>query len=135
MSGECVFCAIIEKNDPHHEIVWQDEAHLAFLSAQPVADAHVLVVPKTHASYVFDMAPDAYAALLETSRKLALPLRGHTGAKRIALAIEGFQVSHVHVHLVPANEGRDVCAEARTASADALARVGDGLRTLYADIV
>lgn len=34
---------------------------------------------------------------------MAEPIRIATGAKRIGIAVEGFSVPHIHVHLVPIN--------------------------------
>jgi histidine triad (HIT) family protein len=132
---DCVFCTIVEKNDPHHEIVWQDERHIAFLNRYPTNPGHLLVIPRAHTDYAFDLAPEAYAALLEASRALAAPLKAYTGKKRIALAIDGFHVPHVHVHLVPVEKTGDLCNASAEADPEALAVAGDALRALYTDLV
>ncbi len=135
MNGpHCVFCMIAEKNDPHHEIVWQDERHVAFLNRYPTNPGHVLVIPRAHTDYAFDLSPEAYAALMEASRKLAVPLRAFSGEKRIALAIDGFHVPHVHVHLVPVDKTGDLCNPATDPSPDELRTHGDALRQLFAEV-
>ena len=131
----CVFCSVVEKNDPHHEIVWQDAEHIAFLNRFPTNHGHTLVIPRAHIEYAFDLAPDAYARLMEASRKLAAPLRSYAASERIALAIDGFHVPHVHVHLVPVSKTGDLCLPAQAPSDETLAEVGDALRARFKDIV
>lgn len=130
-SISCVFCSIVAANDPHHEIVWQDGRHIAFLNTRPSNPGHLLLIPREHTDYLFDLSPEAYAALMETSRKLAAPLRIFSGGRRIALAVEGFQVPHVHVHLVPVAATRDLCKKSVEALPETLAREGGALRVLY----
>jgi histidine triad (HIT) family protein len=42
-----------------------------------------------------------YQALWATAARIVGPLRDVMAAKRIGVAVEGFSVPHVHVHLVP----------------------------------
>lgn len=99
--SSCIFCDIIEGDAPSRKI-WEDEHLLAFLDINPINPGHVLFIPKIHVEYLFDMK-EAYLDLFTAAKTLAEPLRRATGAKRIALAVEGFAVPHVHLHLVPVN--------------------------------
>jgi histidine triad (HIT) family protein len=84
--------------------VYEDDEHLAFLDIQPRRPGHTLVIPKREVSYVFDLEPRAYDALWRVVRHVEQGLRSATGCKRVCLAVIGFEVPHVHVHLVPADE-------------------------------
>jgi histidine triad (HIT) family protein len=135
MSMDCVFCAIVEKNDPHHEILWQDAKHLAFLSAGPAQPGHTLVIPRAHTDYAFDLSPESFASLMEASRRLAIPLKAALSPERVELGIGGYEVPHVHVHLVPSSHGPDMCQPARTDTpAEELRRMGDILREAFKDV-
>ncbi len=105
----CVYCSIIEKNDPHHEVVWENDSHIAFLTIRPEQPGHILVIPKAHTDYVFDLPRDEYASLMETCRGLARPLKETLGANRLAVVISGFEIPHVHVSLVPAKNHGALC--------------------------
>lgn len=134
----CLYCDIISKKGPHHEVVWENDSHIAFLTIRPEQPGHVLVVPKTHAEYVFEMPKDAYGSLMETCRVLAIPLKEVLGAKRIAIAVSGFEIPHVHVHLVPANHHGALCnVQDYTWREDAqtLAVMGERLREAFQGIV
>jgi len=132
---DCVFCSIAAANDPHHEIVWEDDAHVAFLNARPAMPHSILVIPRQHIDYAFDLDADAFGALMEASRKLAIPLKDYAKAVRTTLAIDGFHIAHAHVHLIPALKSGDMCTPAGTPSPEELRVAGNDLRTLYADFI
>lgn len=105
----CLFCRIVSEEIPA-EVVHADQGAVAFLDVQPLADGHVLVVPRTHAARVEDLsAPDA-EALFRTVVALAGPVRRALGAEGTTIGINdgevtGQTVPHVHVHIVPRHGG------------------------------
>lgn len=104
---DCIFCKIIEKKMPAN-IVYEDEKYISFLTLEPINPGHLLIVPKDHSSYVFDIEEPIYSELFVLSKKIAKALKDVTDAKRIGLAIEGFGVDHTHIHLVPVNSGNEL---------------------------
>ena len=96
----CIFCQIIEGIEPAHKI-WESDDFLAFLSLHPCNPAHTCLIPKTHVDYVFDLDEPLYSGIFQLAKQLSEPLKKATEAKRIGIAIEGFSVPHVHLHLVP----------------------------------
>ena len=54
---DCIFCKIIRKEIPA-EIVYEDESVFAFHDANPAAPVHILVVPKEHITWLFDLKPE-----------------------------------------------------------------------------
>jgi histidine triad (HIT) family protein len=79
----------------------EDGAHLAFLAPAPLRPGHAIVVTKRVVPYLFDLAADEHAALWEFCRRLALRLRERLPCERVCVGVIGWQVRHVHVHLVP----------------------------------
>jgi histidine triad (HIT) family protein len=96
----CVFCQIIKGDEPAHKI-WESDDFLAFLSIHPVNPGHVCLIPKTHVDYAFDLEEPLYSEIFRAAKRLAEPIKRATSAKRIGIAVEGFAVPHVHLHLVP----------------------------------
>lgn len=121
----CVFCEVAAGRAPAR-IVFEDPEHLAFLPLEHINPGHVLLVPRRHTDYLFDLDAEAYRQLWATAARIAPGLRDATGARRIGVAVEGFSVPHVHVHLVPINALDELDASrARPldpAAADALQR-------------
>ena len=103
--SQCIFCRIVAGEIPA-EIVWRDPEVVAFLDVQPLADGHVLVVPRAHAACVEDLEPTAADALFRAVVRLAGPVRVALGAAGTTIGINngeatGQTIPHVHVHIVP----------------------------------
>lgn len=96
----CIFCQIIEGVEPAHRI-WESEDFLAFLTIRPCNPGHALLIPKIHVDYIFDLEEPLYSKIFHAANQLSEPIKQATHAKRIGVAIEGFSVLHVHLHLVP----------------------------------
>ena len=103
----CVFCAIVAGDVPA-DVLFEDERHLAFFPLEHINPGHVLLIPKGHVDYLFDLPERDYAALWSLAARLAPGLRTVTSVKRVAVAVEGFSVPHVHLHLVPVNAGDEL---------------------------
>jgi histidine triad (HIT) family protein len=54
MAEECIFCRIVASEVPS-EIIYQDEDFLAFRDISPQAPKHVLIIPKTHITYLAEL--------------------------------------------------------------------------------
>jgi histidine triad (HIT) family protein len=96
----CIFCQIIKGVEPAHR-VWESDEFLAFLTRRPCNPGHTLLIPKTHVDYVFDLDEPLYSSIFRVAKQLSEPIKQATEAKRIGVAIEGLNVAHVHLHLVP----------------------------------
>lgn len=120
----CIFCKIIVGEIPCYR-VWEDDEHLAFLTIGPIREGHTLVIPKRHASYLFDLDAGAYDALMRAAKLVATKLKLVFDVPRVAVAVEGFSVDHIHVHLVPVTGANqlDPCAAVAEPDHAALAEV------------
>jgi len=101
-----LFSKIVAGEIPCHK-VWEDDDHLAFLDIDPIRPGHTLVVPKQEVAYLFDMDEASYAALWLAARTVAKQLEDRLGCERVCVEVVGWEVPHVHVHLVPTNTIRD----------------------------
>lgn len=109
LNSDCVFCKIINndtsseilKEDKDH-ILWEDENYLVFLDINPIQPGHTLVIPKYHIDYIFDMNDVKYVELMSYAKSIAVKLKEKLSCERVCVAVEGFSVPHVHVHLIPA---------------------------------
>jgi diadenosine tetraphosphate (Ap4A) HIT family hydrolase len=103
----CTFCDIVAGLIPAH-VVWSDAAHVAFLDTSPITAGHLVLVPRAHAPWIEDLPPEGHARLFERVRALLRPVAAAAGAPHTGIAIEGYGVEHVHVHLVPIWRGGDL---------------------------
>ena len=83
--------------------VWEDPGHIAFLDIRPVQPGHTLVVPKREVGYLFVLEQGEYEALWSAVRSVESKLRETLGCERVVITVVGWEVAHVHVHLIPTN--------------------------------
>jgi histidine triad (HIT) family protein len=119
----CIFCKIVKGEIPCVKI-WEDEKHLAFLDLNPINPGHTLVIPKKHTDYIFDLEDKEYNDLMLQSKIIAKRLKISLNSKRIGIAVEGFAIPHVHIHLVPLNNGSELNPErAKPANQEELEKI------------
>jgi len=101
-----IFERIVNGEIPCHK-VWEDDHHLAFLDINPRVAGHTLVIPKKPWDEVFAMSTKDYDALWTAARKVAHHLKERTDCERVVVVILGYEVAHVHIHLMPTNRLED----------------------------
>jgi histidine triad (HIT) family protein len=89
-------------------VIRSDAHHLAYLAELPVRKGHVIVATKTRVDGVFDLSPEAHAALWAFVRETALVLRERLPCQRVCVSVIGWVVRHAHVHLVPTDAAGQV---------------------------
>ena len=130
----CLFCKIINKEISSFN-VWENNKFLAFLDVNPINPGHILLIPKNHQEEIFDLEDSLYSDIFLTAKKLAGPLKGATKARIVGIAVEGLGVSHVHIHLVPINNGNELNPErAKKASEEDLIMMQNILIKSFSDI-
>lgn len=100
--SDCIFCKIIAGEIPSYK-VYEDEEFYAFLDIRPVNPGHVLVIPKKHYRWVWDV--DNLGSYYEATGKVANALRKAFGTEWVVSAVAGEEVPHAHIWLVPRCEG------------------------------
>lgn len=95
-----VFTRIIEGDLPAH-FVWRDERCVAFLSINPLAPGHALVVPVEEVDHWIDLDPDLLAHLTAVARSIGAVQDELFDPTKVALLVVGEEVPHVHLHVVP----------------------------------
>lgn len=102
-----LFSKIVSGEIPCYKIA-EDEKNLAFLDLHPLVMGHVLCIPKVEINYLFDLTPEALAALWVFTATVAKALKQAVPCKRIGSAVIGLEVPHAHIHLVPLMEVGDI---------------------------
>ena len=104
-ADECIFCSIVAGASPCHEI-YRDDATFALMDINPANDGHCLVIPKAHFGNIFEMPPEAFAAVASTVVKVARAVNDELRPGGLSVlqangALAGRTVPHVHVHILP----------------------------------
>jgi histidine triad (HIT) family protein len=95
-----IFTRIIQGEIPG-TFVYKDEACVAFMSINPMADGHVLVVPRDEVDHWVDLSPYIASHLFEVSHRISRALSVEFPCEKVGLIIAGYEVNHCHIHLIP----------------------------------
>jgi len=109
MAEDCIFCKIVAGQIPACKLIEDDDA-LAFMDVGPLAEGHVLLIPKEHAVTVDEMSSEQAAGVLKHLPSLVLAVQVATGCEGVnVLQNNGKaahqEVLHVHFHVIPRNPG------------------------------
>jgi len=102
-----IFTKIIDGEIPCYKVT-EDDNFIAFLDINPNARGHTLCIPKKEINRIFDMEEAHYLDLMKFSRKVAKAIEKTVSCDRIGVSVIGLEVPHVHVHLIPINEMKEM---------------------------
>ena len=97
-----VFTKIIDGDIPG-TFVHRDERCVVFMSINPMAPGHALVVPIEQIDHWIDASPELAAHLFEVSHRIGRAQEAAFGCEKVGMIIAGYEVPHAHIHLVPTN--------------------------------
>ena len=108
--NDCIFCKIVAGEIPSSK-VYEDEFVLAFMNIKAVNEGHLLVIPKEHIPYINDMDDQIYTQLMLAVKKFSVAIERAFKPGRVGLAVSGWDVAHVHVHVVPMTQPNDLTSK------------------------
>ena len=97
-----IYTRIIDGEIPGR-FLWQDDRCVSFLDIRPLAHGHALVVPRDEIDQWTDLPADLAAHLMTVAHAIGGVQKAILEPARVGLMIAGFEVPHVHVHVVPMN--------------------------------
>jgi len=95
---DCIFCKIVKGEIPCHK-VYEDNDFLGFLDIKPIKKGHVLIIPKNHYRWVWDV--ENIEEYYKACQKVSNSLRKAFNTQQIISLVIGDEVPHAHVWLVP----------------------------------
>jgi histidine triad (HIT) family protein len=84
--------------------VYSDDICGVFLPINPLATGHVLVVPRVEVDHWIDLPVETVAHLMAVAQRVGKAQQAAFGCERVGVIIAGYEVAHVHVHVVPTND-------------------------------
>lgn len=100
---ECLFCRIAA-GEVEAEIIFSDDAFLAFLDHRPLFPGHALLIPREHHETLADLPAELVGPLFQNAQLLsrAIPEAMEKPGSFVALNnVVSQSVPHLHVHVVP----------------------------------
>ncbi len=95
-----IFARIIDGQIPSR-MIWEDDECVAFLDVRPIAPGHTLVVPRAEIDQWTDLPASLATHLMQVAHAVGRAQQQVFSPSRIGLMIAGFEVPHVHVHVIP----------------------------------
>ena len=95
-----IFSRIIAGEIPG-TFVHRDQRCVAFMSINPLARGHVLVVPIEEIDHWIDASPDLCRHLFDVAHRIGRAQERAFGCARVGLIIAGYEVPHAHIHVIP----------------------------------
>ncbi len=102
-----IFSKIISGEIPAYKVAESND-YLAFMDVFPIAQGHVLVIPKKETDYIFDIQDDEYMGFWIFAKIVAQGIQQVFPCRKVGVAVVGLEVAHAHIHLVPINEVKDM---------------------------
>ena len=108
----CIFCQIVAGQIPSVR-VYDNEHTVAFMDINPVADGHVLVIPKRHSQNLYEISPSDLAHTSASIQHVARAVKAVFSPDGITINQANDKgaaqsVMHFHMHIVPRKIGDDL---------------------------
>lgn len=116
-SDSCLFCKIVRGEIPATK-VHEDDRTLTFMDIFPASEGHALIISKTHAPNLLEIAEPDLLATAVTTQRIARAVQQALQPDGLRVgqfngAAAGQSVFHYHVHIVPMREGQRAGAHGR----------------------
>lgn len=96
-----LFTKIIDGEIPGR-FVWADDVAVGLTTIAPITDGHTLVVPRDEIVEITQAPDDVLAHLSRVAKVVGQAQQAAWGSPRVALLVAGFEVPHLHLHVLPA---------------------------------
>ena len=105
VKDDCLFCKIANGGIPS-KTIHEDECFRVILDLGPATRGHALILPKDHASSLYDLPEETAAAVMVLAKKLAVNMSEKLGCDGLNLVqnngeAAGQTISHFHLHVIP----------------------------------
>ena len=95
-----IFTRIIDGHIPG-TFIWKDDVCVVFMSINPMAFGHALVVPLEEIDHWVDASPELADHLFAVTRIIGVAQRDAFACDRVGVIIAGYEVPHTHIHVIP----------------------------------
>ena len=101
--SETIFSKIIRREIPA-VFVYEDDKCVVIMDKFPSTKGQTLVIPKMEVDYIFDLDDATYQHIFKIAKQVAKASDEALKPTRTCLAVEGFEVPHVHIKIYPVED-------------------------------
>ena len=103
--SKSVFC---DKNKITTDIVYEDNAVMAFMDMNPINEGHILIIPKEHYLDIDEIPDEILSHLMIISKKIVSALKEIYKPNGYSIMQNGGEfndIGHYHLHIFPRYKG------------------------------
>lgn len=126
---DCIFCKIAN-GEISSKTLYEDEEFRVILDLKPAAKGHALILPKEHASSLYELSDETASKVLVLAKKMAARMTDRLECDGLNLVqnngeTAGQTVMHFHMHIIPRykNDGQAIDWEPKDMSQEELEEV------------
>ena len=110
--SDCIFCKIANGEIPS-KTLYEDDSFRVILDISPASKGHAIILPKNHASNIYELSNEDAGKIMIVAKKVATVLKEVLSCDGMNILqnngeTAGQTVFHLHVHLIPRYKNDDV---------------------------
>ena len=125
-----IFSRIAAGEIPSYRVA-EDDRFFAFLDINPVAEGHVLVIPKREVDYIFDLSDEETAAMHIFAKRVAKALKAAMPCRKVGMAVIGLEVPHAHLVPMSKEGDLDFTRQKLTLPAERMKEIADAIAAKF----
>jgi len=102
-----LFTRIIDGGIPGR-FIHKDDVCVAFLTIEPLAPGHTLVVPRAEVDHWLDLESATLNHLMAVAQRVGRAIETVYEPEKVGLMLAGLEVPHVHIHVTQLNSVNDL---------------------------
>ena len=111
-NSDCIFCKIANGEIPS-KTLYEDDSFRVILDISPASKGHAIILPKNHASNIYELSNEDAGKIMIVAKKVATVLKEVLSCDGMNILqnngeTAGQTVFHLHVHLIPRYKNDDV---------------------------
>ena len=112
IKSDCIFCKIANGEIPS-KTLYEDDSFRVILDISPASKGHAIILPKNHASNIYELSNEDAGKIMIVAKKVATVLKEVLSCDGMNILqnngeTAGQTVFHLHVHLIPRYKNDDV---------------------------
>jgi histidine triad (HIT) family protein len=118
------------KGEIPREIIYKDDVCFVIPTIAPHTEGHIMVIPIEQVANWEDLDVKTYQHCMDVVQKMGKVLKKLYACPKVGVEIVGFEVPHVHIHIIPFYKIADMDhTSAKTVDFAELKPVADKIRT------
>lgn len=100
--------SMVREGELPGRFLWRDDVCFAILTINPITPGHALVIPNDEIDHWLDVDLDTWRHCNDVAMHVGKAIDESYDYQRVAVAVAGFEVPHMHIHVIGADSMADI---------------------------